>query len=304
MRAVDIVALGWLAAGEDRVAFLTTRPPGCEKPRDMDDLVRGSDDALYSTRTLGRIAFESPVLLGGAATRTGLSCGSCHINGRGNPHFFIRGISDKPGTADVTNSILSKTRGDGQFNPTVIPDIALRDGKQLKDRTGQAFRDKVHALIEGEFDGAAPGGQVFASVIAYMDGLDPSACGAAPPPPFTSAPSAGEDVEVAEIAAGAGLHLAGLTKDERVFWLRVARARLERVYERAVGDDPEVDLMRRRLLEMSAKLGQAAEAARAGKPLEAFEARVAWLELSSQAREIGPRTLYNAERLKAALASP
>ncbi|MGF7473737.1 hypothetical protein WFJ45_23635, partial [Salmonella enterica subsp. enterica serovar Minnesota] len=76
---------------------------------------------LNDSARIGRAAFNSPLLLGGQAARAGLSCASCHRNGRGNPDFHFPGISGAPGTADVTASLLSSHRGDGQFNPKPIP---------------------------------------------------------------------------------------------------------------------------------------------------------------------------------------
>jgi len=266
----------------------------------MADLVRGTNDALFSKRDLGRIAFESPVLLGGAAARTGISCSSCHINGRRNPGFFIKGVSGDPGTADVTSSILSKTRGNGVFDPKPIPDISLRDGTQMKDRTGQAFRDKVHGLIAEEFDGGEPEPRVFEAVLAYLNALDPSACtpGAVAEIGY-GAPAGFADIDDAQSAADAAIFLPDLPASERIFWLRVARNRLERVYEREA--EPVPQFFRDRLLKASEQLAAAAEAVRTGKEPQAVS-QVDWMDLSSLAKEWEPKSLYNPQVLKAALA--
>jgi hypothetical protein len=294
VRAQDIAALGWLADGADAATLLAWQPASCETPKDGTDILRGSNDALLSMRDLGRVAFESPVLLGGAAARSGLSCSSFHVNGRGNPQFFIRGVSGAPGTADVTNSILSKTRGDGLFNPVAIPDIGMRDGTQIRDRRSPAFRDKVHGLIAAEFDGGEPQPRAFAAVMAYLDGLDPAACvnGA------VARPSGAADVEAAEMAALAAEGLADLSTEERAFWLRVSRDRLARIHERMAG--PELQLARDRLLAMSASLADAAQKARAEQAFAVDQA--AWLQLSMTVREAQPKSLYNPEVLRAALA--
>ena len=297
--AIEIAALGWLADDADRVAFLTMRPPRCETGRDAADIIPGANNQLFSRRDLGRIAFESPVLLGGAASRTGLSCGACHTNGRGNPGFFIRGVSGRPGSADVTSSILSKTRGNGIFDPTPIPDISLRNGAQIQDRRGEAFRDKVHGLIAEEFDGGEPEPQVFEAVLSYLDGLDPSACA----PGAEAATGAGKpagfaDLDAAQAAADAAFFLPDLPASTRIFWLRVARNRLERVYEREA--EPVPQFLRDRLLKASGELAAAAEALRKGeKPLPVSPAD--WRDLSGLVKVWEPESLYNPQVLKAAL---
>src|SRR5689334_1673565 len=134
-------ALRWVAPQSDAVKALTMAPVACalEPPKENND--------ERFRLALGRIAFESPALLGGAAARMGLSCSSCHKNGRDNPDFFVEGVSGTPGTADVTSSLFSKVRGNGAFDPKIIPDLAARNGGQIKDRKSKAFRDKVHGLI-------------------------------------------------------------------------------------------------------------------------------------------------------------
>src|SRR5579859_1727606 len=42
---------------------------------------------------LGDVAFSSPKLLGGTARQSGISCGTCHINGASNSLFYIPGLS-------------------------------------------------------------------------------------------------------------------------------------------------------------------------------------------------------------------
>jgi hypothetical protein len=127
---------------------------------------------------IGRAAFRSPLLLGGQAARAGLSCASCHRNGRTNPHFHFPGISGAPGTADVTASLMSKLRGDGVFNPKPIPDLA-GDPAKLKVSRDPARKDLerfIHGLIVEEFDGPEPPPAVLAGLAAYVRGLSPAAC--------------------------------------------------------------------------------------------------------------------------------
>lgn len=287
-QASDIAALRWLGKGSDRVAFLTTQPVECGD--------RPSGAAAALAVDLGRVAFESPVLLGGAAARRGISCSSCHISGRGNPDFFVEGVSGNAGTADVTSSLFSKTRGDGAFNPKVIPDLAARDGTQIRDRKGDAFRAKVHGLIVDEFDGQEPRAAVFEDVRAYLDTLDIGGC---------LNPAAREPVSVLRDLGSASVAAVGASKAnepaEAEFWLRVARRRLERIDERFIG--PDLVEARARIARLSQRLGDQADAIHAGQtPKAAFDA-VDWLALRMAVIAGEPKSLYNPAVLKAALAT-
>ncbi len=285
-----IRALRWLAKDADAVTFLTHQPVACESA-----VAAGQGDR----RKRGKLAFESPALLGGAAARMGLSCASCHLNGRGNPDFFVQGLSGEPGTADVTSSVFSKLRGDGTFNPVPIPDLAKKDGKQIRDRTSQAFRDKVHGLIVEEFDGQEPPPEVFDDVLAYLDGLDIAACEDA-----TRAEEQGsrEDMFAAINAAGYAESAEG-PPAVALFYLRVARERIERLHERFAGDGWDLSLVRLDLVEMSRELGVRADDIRAGKAPTSTMTYGDWMDLVGRLDRLERRSLYDPSVLKAALAN-
>lgn len=156
----------WLRS-PDMVADLTTQPPECLSwPRDQRQ---------RQAVAIGRALFRSPLLLGGQAARAGLSCASCHRNGRTNPHFHFPGISGAPGTADVTASLMSERRGDGIFNPKPIPDLA-GDPRRLRVKGTPRLRGFIHGLIVEEFAGPEPSPTALDSVTAYVRALAPSAC--------------------------------------------------------------------------------------------------------------------------------
>ncbi|MCR5878641.1 M48 family metallopeptidase [Phenylobacterium sp. J367] len=111
--APPLRAMRWLSPGADPVRTLATQPVECLRPP------AGLEDAL--SVEIGRAAFRSPLVLGGQAARAGLSCESCHRNGRGNPDFLFPGASGPPGTADVTLSLFSSRRGNGVHDPEPIP---------------------------------------------------------------------------------------------------------------------------------------------------------------------------------------
>jgi hypothetical protein len=159
----------WLQS-QDLAADLTHQPAECRS--------RYADPALERSAEIGRLAFRAPLLLGGQAARAGLSCSSCHRNGRTNPHFHFPGISGDPGTADVTASLMSSHRGDGIFNPKPIPDLA-GDPAKLKvsrDPKKDDLRRFIHGLITQEFDGPDPPPAVLNGLVAYVRSLSPKSC--------------------------------------------------------------------------------------------------------------------------------
>ncbi len=125
---------------------------------------------------IGRVAFRAPLLLGGQAARAGLSCASCHRNGRGNDHFSFPSISGHPGTADVTSSLMSKKRGDSTFNPKPIPDLAAAKVEVSRDPNKPDLKAFIRGLIVEEFDGPEPPAAVLDGLTAYVRAIAPAAC--------------------------------------------------------------------------------------------------------------------------------
>jgi hypothetical protein len=159
----------WLTS-PDLVADLTRQPVECRSI--------SHDAALRRSEEIGRVAFRAPLLLGGQAARAGLSCATCHRNGRTNPHFDFPGLSGDAGTADVTASLMSSHRGDGIFNPKPIPDLA-GDPAKLKVSRNPAKEDLkkfIHGLITQEFDGPEPPPAALNGLVAYVRSVSPMAC--------------------------------------------------------------------------------------------------------------------------------
>src|SRR5688572_2155111 len=149
---------------------LTRQPAEC--------LVAPAGDEARRAVAIGRAAFRTPLLLGGQAARAGLSCASCHRNGRGNPHFLFPGLSGAPGTADVTSSIMSKQRGDGTVNPKPIPDLAGPHSARIvsRSRETRALESFIRGLIVEEFDGPEPTPAVLDGLAAYVRGIGEEEC--------------------------------------------------------------------------------------------------------------------------------
>jgi hypothetical protein len=164
-----LLAARWLAPAAQQHA-LAFEPVEC--------LGLQPDPELAGRIAIGRAAFRTPLLLGGHAARAGLSCNSCHRNGRGNPDFLFPGLSGAPGTADVTSSLMSSHRGDGVVNPVAIPDLGspraqLKISRAARDPALEQF---ISGLIEKEFDGPKPSALTLAGVADYVRALAPEHC--------------------------------------------------------------------------------------------------------------------------------
>lgn len=168
---VPIREVRWLASGVP-VERLTRLPAECSR--------LPADPKARRSAEIGRAMFRAPLLLGGQAARVGLSCSSCHVNGRSNPDFHFPGISGAAGTADVTASLLSSHRGDGIFNPKPIPDLAGDPAKRIvsRDPAKPDLNKFIHGLITKEFDGPEPPAAVLNGVSAYVRSIAGENCGA------------------------------------------------------------------------------------------------------------------------------
>lgn len=218
--APALVEMRWLAPGADRVVALTTRPPECLPAGDQPLPVE-----------IGRAAFRSPLLLGGVPARAGLSCDSCHQNGRGNPAFLFPGISGAPGTADVTSSLFSSHRGDGKDDPRAIPDLGASKAmmKVSQEPDGRGLETFVRGLIVEEFDGHEPPPAVIDGVAAYVRALRP--CDG-PPAPLRAT----DLLDDARRALRAGESaMAGGDAETALVMIAAARSRLGRLDERYAG---------------------------------------------------------------------
>lgn len=162
-------AARWLPV-ERQAHALTYEPSEC--------LPINLDENTARLIAIGRAAFRTPLLLGGQAARAGLSCNSCHSNGRGNSDFLFAGLSGAPGTADVSSSLMSSHRGDGVVNPTLIPDLSGPENlrKISHDKNNQKLEIFIRGLIVEEFDGPEPSKMTLDGLATYVRMLSPSAC--------------------------------------------------------------------------------------------------------------------------------
>lgn len=164
---LPIRAAQWLDPPQ-RVTALSSQPLECASiPREP------GQRQLFE---IGRAAFRAPLLLGGQAARAGLSCASCHSNGRRNQAFRFPGLSGDPGTADVTSSLMSSHRGNGVFDPKPIPDLAL-PGRISRRPGDPALENFIRGLIVEEFDGAEPPPLILRGLGAYVRAIGVRAIG-------------------------------------------------------------------------------------------------------------------------------
>lgn len=230
-----LVAGRWLADDADHARLLTERQAECIRlPREVERAWQVE---------IGRAAFRSPHIFGGDAAAVGLSCESCHRNGRGHPQFFFPGLSGQPGTADVTSSLLSAHRGDGIDNPKAIPDLG-GPGKglvvpQARDRPN--LRVFLHGAITQEFNGISPSEAVLEGLAEYIRAMKPDFCPRPDTVPITLAADLQDARRAVTAARGAYRRQDPATA---VVLVDAARAMLGRIHERYARLPREADLLR------------------------------------------------------------
>jgi len=224
----------WIQPGDDLVAALSEEPRECLPP------------ASDKQTALGRLAFRSPFLLGGQAARRGLTCQACHGQGQVNSHFFVVGLSDSPGTADVTSFHFSDVLGDEVFNPVPIP--SLSDDVEGVDFSADT-KDLdvfVKRLITKEFTGPEPTPEVEAALLAYIRALDNTHC---PSATVKGLENLNFKLEIISSSFEA-ISAQDLSKDSYDFMLAALRIELGRLHSRY----PNHPKLRDRLIVMSADL--------------------------------------------------
>lgn len=152
--------LVWTAPGAER-AVLLREPAAC-----LDPAIDAAEVGY------GRALFNAPQLLGGQAARAGVSCASCHAGGRRSAAFFLHGVSDEPGSADVSASFFSIARTNHAFDPKPIPDL-IAPGKVSRDPAAGAMVPFLRGLIVEEFAGREPSSAELDAVAAYVRALRP-----------------------------------------------------------------------------------------------------------------------------------
>ncbi len=272
---------------------LSTQPRECLRPP--------ADEAERQAIAIGRAAFSAPLLLGGQAARAGLSCSSCHKSGRGNPDFSFPGLSGRPGTADVTSSVMSSHRGDGTHNPKPIPDLADPPRLAAHDRKSRALERFIRGLIVEEFDGPEPTPAVLHGLAEYVRAVDPKSCWSKGAEPVRL------EAMLSDARAAVTAALPALRKEDRataVFLVGAARSQLGRVDERF--SLPGLERSRELLRRSDSELAAIVAAIRAGSPvapdrLQAWQR--GWAELKRELTRQEKRSLFSPRVLRRQLAA-
>ena len=273
--------LRWTAPGSE-LALLSAQPATC----------LASDTQLVRS---GRALFSTPTLLGGQAAKVGLSCASCHINGRGNPHFLLAGVSAAPGTADVTNSFFSAARGNARFDPIVIPDLAM-PGKISRDPGTRALETFIRNLIVEEFGGQEPTPAMLDALATYV-----RAVRACPGEPSVGRRLGDQLSAIGDGVAGAELMLDRADPQGARLAIAAMRHQLGLIAERYAG--PGFGRERAALLGASRELqviGDMPDLARISPALERWKADFN-KGVAKRLRRAEGRSLYNAEHLARSL---
>ena len=260
----------WIGPDADIVSALSEEPREC-LPNDAS-----------TQDILGRLAFRSPFLLGGQAARRGLTCQACHSQGQTNTHFFVVGLSDAPGTADVTSFHFSDELGDEIFNSVIIPSLSDdTEGVSFSGETDELDRF-VHRLITKEFTGPEPVPDVEAALLSYIRALDDRFC--------ETATIADSDLwqfnirVINESFAALQSETQSTSTEARNFMMAAMRVELGRLHDRL----PNHPKIRASLVSISQKLNPAKKA----EPSLAV-ALSEWRDLQSDLSASYDRSLFN-----------
>ncbi len=277
----------WTHADADLFRLLSATPGECLGPVDPKDAHEVN---------IGAVAFRSPLLFGGVAARTGLSCNSCHRDGHDNRDFHLEGLSGAPGTADVTSSVFSKTREDGVFNPATIP--SLVDSGRKSSFGTRAPHPSIYAFVSDavaeEFHGDAPEALISALAI-YVKRLRREHC-----PPRGIGVNSDFDMRYPRVAIETAIEALGRGDDATAdFLFASSRLLLQRAHERFDGADLEkertaITSLSRSIgdLRASAQSDPAAARAMATDVLRRFGI------VQIMLREASSKSLYDSDRLR------
>jgi hypothetical protein len=280
----------WIAP-EARLDVLNEMPSAC--------LTIPSEPAAFRSMMTGMAAFRTPLLLGGQAARAGMSCNSCHVNGTGNAHFRFPGLSGADGTADVTSSIMSSHRGDGVFNPKIIPNLAGGAPQISRDPDSPALRTFIRGLVVEEFDGAEPSPATLDGLAVYVRALGGKKCRTIPSEAASSGLALTEATGILWLANAA---LESGDAATAALMVGSARSTLGRAYERFA--DPSLTSERATIERLDDDLRAIREGL--GRGNQASLAAILIWSKSAEAAKANlaaaePRSLYNRAKLSEAL---
>jgi cytochrome c peroxidase len=173
MRLAALALLLPSLAGADPIA-----PPSPMPPRLLRTLAHRPDgygaDAAPSDLLLGDLLFHSPEILGPRAIEIGLSCNTCHPNGATHPALKLEGLSDRPGSIDLSTAHFRAGADDGIANALNIPSLRGVRYTAPYGRDGRiaSLSEFTRGVVEGEFGGAPISATRLSSLVRYLHDLD------------------------------------------------------------------------------------------------------------------------------------
>jgi len=295
--------IGWLSE-EGRLAALATEPR-----LDREALIAASSASPLATRyesleqlradlLVGEFLFKSPLLLGGQAAKAGVSCNSCHVNGRDNPFFQFPAISGEPGTADTTHSFFSETLGNDTFDPVPIPDLT-QPGKVSHDLGARDLERFIAKIVIDEFGGSVSDEAVIRPLSSFVRALQVS--GRVGDKALAVRSMQRDLADARAMVELAGTHTTDENPTVPRLLLAAARDRLFAVYERLFPGEHDAERMW--LIKQSRALGDAQALLREGEIARSQLER--WLMDFADAPDfaaIEPESLYNPDVLGPLLA--
>ena len=157
----------WTLSGAAVTSALTVEP--AERLRIV---AQGGQSSFMVS--LGKLAFRSPLTLGGNALRLGLSCNTCHPAGAVNSGFFFAAVSDRPGNLDVSHWLWNPMGDDGLVNPINIPSLRGIRWTAPYGRDGRfsSLAGFTRNVIVNEFAGLEPASLFLDALVAYQRELE------------------------------------------------------------------------------------------------------------------------------------
>jgi len=278
------VSSQWIGKEFNLAEELTSKPVECLQ----------NDPAQATQIQIGRLAFESPALLGGQAARMRLSCASCHPSARHDRAFYIEQISTESGTANVAHHFFSEDAVGKSTVAAPIPDLADRKQASISDRTSAEFKAKLADLIQREFTGETPPESVIRGLQWYLAAVDTKHC---VDPSKRIAVTLNQDWQrLKQAIAVLEKEIQNSDQSSIAFWIRTARFRLEAIYQRfGLNQDLEIDSALVKSSRLLQKTRMANSLSAQQRLLNQWQIEAT--KLITQLREAETKSAYSFERL-------
>jgi cytochrome c peroxidase len=123
---------------------------------------------------LGDLLFHSPTTLGPKAQALGISCQTCHANGATNPEFFLPGISNQRGNADLSTAYFRIDADNGVADAVNIPTLrgARFTGPYGHDGRTSSLSEFINQVVVSEFDGKPLSPTRLRALVSYVQEFD------------------------------------------------------------------------------------------------------------------------------------